>query len=68
MGVCVQEMVQADAAGVFFTRDPVTGNPGVMTINVSYGLGEVGSISFLSYGRTVYTILYLISKFLSGTL
>ncbi|XP_014672894.1 PREDICTED: putative phosphoenolpyruvate synthase isoform X1 [Priapulus caudatus] len=40
IGVCVQEMVKADAAGVLFTRDPVSGNPGVMTINASYGLGE----------------------------
>ncbi|XP_014678905.1 PREDICTED: putative phosphoenolpyruvate synthase [Priapulus caudatus] len=40
VGVCVQEMVKADAAGVLFTRDPVSGNPGVMSINVSYGIGE----------------------------
>ncbi|XP_014681606.1 PREDICTED: putative phosphoenolpyruvate synthase [Priapulus caudatus] len=43
VGVCVQEMVKADAAGVLFTRDPVSGNPGVMSINVSYGIGEAVS-------------------------
>ncbi|XP_014666023.1 PREDICTED: uncharacterized phosphotransferase YvkC-like [Priapulus caudatus] len=40
VGVCIQEMLNADVAGVLFTRDPVSGNPGVMTINVSYGIGE----------------------------
>ncbi|CAH1778686.1 unnamed protein product [Owenia fusiformis] len=40
MGVPIQEMVHAETAGVLFTRDPVTGNPGVMTMNANYGLGE----------------------------
>ncbi|XP_014666024.1 PREDICTED: putative phosphoenolpyruvate synthase [Priapulus caudatus] len=40
VGVCIQEMLNADVAGVLFTRDPVSGNPGVMTINASYGIGE----------------------------
>ncbi|XP_014664358.1 PREDICTED: putative phosphoenolpyruvate synthase isoform X2 [Priapulus caudatus] len=53
MGVCVQEMVQADAAGVLFTRDPVSGNPGVMAINVSYGLGEA-VVSGVTEPDTIY--------------
>ncbi|KAK7073275.1 hypothetical protein SK128_004996, partial [Halocaridina rubra] len=40
MGVVVQEMVNADAAGVLFTLDPVTGNPSCITISANYGLGE----------------------------
>lgn len=41
MGVCVQTMVDADAAGVMFTRDPVTGDPSNIVISANYGLGEV---------------------------
>ena len=26
--------------GVLFTHDPLTGDPGVMSINANYGLGE----------------------------
>ncbi|KAG1699297.1 putative phosphoenolpyruvate synthase [Nymphon striatum] len=40
MCVVVQEMVAADIAGVLFTRDPITGNPGVINISANYGLGE----------------------------
>ncbi|XP_076059223.1 rifampicin phosphotransferase [Oratosquilla oratoria] len=40
MGVVVQEMVTAEASGVIFTRDPVTGHPGRITIAANYGLGE----------------------------
>lgn len=39
-GVVIQEMVSAAAAGVLFTRHPVTGNPGEMVLNANYGLGE----------------------------
>ncbi|XP_013383866.1 uncharacterized protein LOC106154145 [Lingula anatina] len=41
MGVVIQEMVQSEASGVLFTQDPLTANPGVITINANYGLGEV---------------------------
>ena len=40
MGVVIQKMVPSDAAGVLFTADPLTGNPGVYTITASWGLGE----------------------------
>ncbi|XP_078066727.1 rifampicin phosphotransferase-like isoform X2 [Mustelus asterias] len=40
MGVVIQQMVPAQAAGVLFTCDPVTGHPGRMIINANYGLGE----------------------------
>ncbi|XP_053982218.1 putative phosphoenolpyruvate synthase isoform X1 [Hylaeus volcanicus] len=40
MGVCIQKMVNADAAGVMFTRHPTTGNPSNIVITANYGLGE----------------------------
>lgn len=40
MGVVVQEMVAADAAGVLFTADPVSGDRRTATIDAGYGLGE----------------------------
>ena len=40
MGVLVQEMVDADTAGVLFTSDLLTGNDAYMVINASFGLGE----------------------------
>lgn len=40
MGVVVQEMVEAEAAGVLFSLDPVTGSPANITITANYGLGE----------------------------
>ena len=41
MAVVVQEMVDADSAGVLFSRDPVTGNQSQIVITANYGLGEV---------------------------
>jgi phosphoenolpyruvate synthase/pyruvate phosphate dikinase len=41
MAVVIQEMVDAESAGVMFTRDPVTGNPSRIMITANYGLGEV---------------------------
>lgn len=38
--VVVQEMVEADAAGVLFTCDPVTGNRDILSISAVRGLGE----------------------------
>ena len=40
MAVVIQEMVNPDAAGVMFTCDPVSGQPGTITITANYGLGE----------------------------
>ena len=40
MAVLVQRMVQADAAGVAFTADPVTGDRGVTLVSAVRGLGE----------------------------
>lgn len=45
MGVCVQEMVDAEAAGVLFTRHPTSGDPKQILITANYGLGEVGAQS-----------------------
>ncbi|KAK8757817.1 hypothetical protein V5799_004551 [Amblyomma americanum] len=47
MAVVVQELVDASAAGVMFTCDPLTGNPELITVTANYGLGEVcGTCSF----------------------
>ncbi|MFJ7072187.1 rifamycin-inactivating phosphotransferase [Streptomyces sp. NPDC098781] len=40
MAVVVQRMVFADASGILFTADPVTGNRKVATVDAGYGLGE----------------------------
>jgi len=40
MGVVVQRMVRADAAGVLFTADPVSGAREVLVVNAAWGLGE----------------------------
>ena len=40
MSVVLQEMVRASKAGVIFTADPVTGDPGRVTITANWGLGE----------------------------
>ncbi|EEC18247.1 conserved hypothetical protein, partial [Ixodes scapularis] len=40
MAVLIQEMAQADVAGVLFTCDPVSGDPSRLVINANYGLGE----------------------------
>jgi phosphohistidine swiveling domain-containing protein len=40
IAVVVQSLVDADAAGVLFTADPVTGNRGHTVIDASAGLGE----------------------------
>ncbi len=39
LAVVVQRMVDAAAAGVMITLDPVTGDPSQITIEASYGLG-----------------------------
>jgi pyruvate,water dikinase len=40
MAVVVQRMVDAQAAGIMFTADPVTGNRTIVSIEASFGLGE----------------------------
>jgi len=39
MGVTVQQMVDAEISGVMFTCNPVTGDPSMIAINASWGLG-----------------------------
>jgi len=48
LAVIVQRMVQSEKAGVMFTLNPTTGNPGQIEISAAYGLGEAvvsGSIT-----------------------
>lgn len=40
MAVIVQEMVDADAAGVLFTADPDSGNRTIAVVDATYGLGD----------------------------
>lgn len=40
LAVAVQQMVPAEAAGVMFTVNPVTGNTDEIMINATWGLGE----------------------------
>jgi phosphohistidine swiveling domain-containing protein len=40
MGVIIQQMVNADAAGVAFSADPVRGTPDVAVVSAVFGLGE----------------------------
>ena len=39
MGVAIQVMVDAEVSGVMFTCNPVSGDPSVVAINASWGLG-----------------------------
>ncbi|MGW5192963.1 rifamycin-inactivating phosphotransferase [Kribbella sp. NPDC004138] len=40
LAVVVQQMVLAEAAGILFTADPVTGNRKVAAVDAGFGLGE----------------------------
>ena len=40
MAVVVQVLLSADASGVLFTRDPISGDDSVHVVNVALGLGE----------------------------
>ena len=40
LAVVVQELVPADAAGVLFTANPMTGDRGQVMVNAAWGLGE----------------------------
>ena len=39
MGVTVQQMVDAEVSGVMFTCNPVSGDPSMVAVNASWGLG-----------------------------
>jgi pyruvate, water dikinase len=39
MGVTVQHMVDAEVSGVLFTCNPVSGDPSMVAVNASWGLG-----------------------------
>ena len=39
MGVTVQSMVDAEVSGVMFTCNPVSGDPSMIAVNASWGLG-----------------------------
>jgi rifampicin phosphotransferase len=40
LAIVVQELIDADASGIVFTADPVTGDDSVIVINAAWGLGE----------------------------
>ncbi|MFE7721997.1 PEP/pyruvate-binding domain-containing protein [Nocardia rhizosphaerihabitans] len=40
IAVVIQQMVQAEAAGVLFTRDPITGRTDRFVVDACWGLGE----------------------------
>ena len=40
MAVLVQALVDADAAGVAFTADPISGDPAAVAVNGAWGLGQ----------------------------
>jgi pyruvate, water dikinase len=56
MGIAVQRMVDAEISGVMFTCNPVTGDPSMVTINASWGLG------LAVVGGEVTPDEYLVSK------
>ncbi|HUK99159.1 MAG TPA: PEP/pyruvate-binding domain-containing protein [Gaiellaceae bacterium] len=56
MGVTVQRMVDAEVAGVLFTCNPVSGDPSVVAIDASWGLG------LAVVGGEVTPDEYLVSK------
>lgn len=41
VGIVVQKMIQAEASGALFTIDPISQNPGYLTIEAVFGLGDV---------------------------
>jgi pyruvate,water dikinase len=56
MGVTVQLMVDAERSGVMFTCNPVSGDPSMVAINASWGLG------LAVVGGEVTPDYYLVSK------
>ena len=63
MAVVVQEMVDPDAAGIVFSRDPVSGNPTHIVITANYGLGEVNCLS--DYQTQIVSLKLLIFSHVS---
>jgi pyruvate,water dikinase len=59
MGVAVQLMVDAEVSGVMFTCNPVSGDPSMVAINASWGLGQA------VVGGEVTPDDYLVSKITS---
>jgi pyruvate, water dikinase len=59
MGVAVQVMVDAQVSGVMFTCNPVSGDPSMIAINASWGLGQA------VVGGEVTPDDYLVSKITS---
>ena len=56
MGVTVQQMVDAEVSGVMFTCNPVSGDPSMVAVNASWGLG------LAVVGGEVTPDEYLVSK------
>jgi pyruvate,water dikinase len=56
MGVAVQLMVDAHVSGVMFTCNPVSGDPSIVAVNASWGLGSA------VVGGEVTPDEYLVSK------
>lgn len=56
MGVTVQLMVDAEVSGVMFTCNPVSGDPSIVAVNASWGLG------LTVVGGEVTPDEYLVSK------
>ncbi len=56
IAVVVQQLVDADCAGVMFTADPATGDTDRVVIEAAYGLGEV------VMGGELEPDLYVVSK------
>ena len=63
MGVCVQQMVDADSAGVMFSRDPINGNPKHILITSNFGLGEVFIFKIMSCKSKFLQILNYFKNF-----
>ena len=53
VAVIVQQMVPAKRAGVAFSADPVTGDPGTMIVEAVHGLGEAAVSGFVTPERHV---------------
>lgn len=68
MGVCIQEMIDSESAGVMFTRHALTGSPKEMIITSNYGLGEV-SLDLSQIVQQKLNIFFLIDRSfgISGT-
>ncbi len=66
MAVVVQRMVDAEAAGVMFTADPVTGDRGHFVVEASAGLGEAVVSGLVTPDRYVLDADGHVREFTSG--